>query len=102
MRDQNSADSFLENNPYAEYGPYDIDFTSAERSRPPPMPYDDPYADDYQLPMESSDRASTSHGDSRQAGDESSDLEHRHDFQRRDHPPLESIRGRFRERDDGY
>ncbi|KAG6814151.1 hypothetical protein H0H92_002146 [Tricholoma furcatifolium] len=33
-------------NPYDEHGPYDVDF-GAGPSRPPPMPYDDPYADNF-------------------------------------------------------
>lgn len=53
MRDQDLVDDvILKGNAYDEHGPYDLDF-SAGPSRPPPIPYDDPYADDY--PPRSSD-----------------------------------------------
>ncbi|KAJ7492317.1 NAF1-domain-containing protein [Mycena latifolia] len=44
MRDQNLA--FLERNPYDDHSPYDDNFGSGP-SRPAPMPYDDPYSDEY-------------------------------------------------------
>ncbi|KAJ6566002.1 Gar1/Naf1 RNA binding region-domain-containing protein [Mycena sp. CBHHK59/15] len=44
MRDQDLA--FLERNPYDDHSPYDDDFGSGS-SRPAPMPYDDPYSDEY-------------------------------------------------------
>lgn len=44
MRDQDLA--FLESNPYDDHSPYDDNFGSGP-SRPAPMPYDDPYSDDY-------------------------------------------------------
>ena len=47
MRDQDLLDDvILEGNAYDEHGPYDLDF-NAGPSRPPPIPYDDPYADEY-------------------------------------------------------
>ena len=47
-QDLNGEDLSLESsgNPYDEYGPYDMDFT-ASVTRPPPVPYDDPYSDVY-------------------------------------------------------
>ena len=50
MLDQELADEMyhLSRNAYDAHGPYDVDFDSvAGPSRPPPIPYDDPYADDY-------------------------------------------------------
>ncbi|KAJ7109895.1 Gar1/Naf1 RNA binding region-domain-containing protein [Mycena epipterygia] len=44
MRDQDLA--FLESNPYDDHSPYDDNFGSGP-SRPTPMPYDDPYSDEY-------------------------------------------------------
>ncbi|KAJ7161259.1 Gar1/Naf1 RNA binding region-domain-containing protein [Mycena crocata] len=44
MRDQDLA--FLERNPYNDHSPYDENFGSGP-SRPAPMPYDDPYSDEY-------------------------------------------------------
>ncbi|KAJ6502674.1 Gar1/Naf1 RNA binding region-domain-containing protein [Mycena vulgaris] len=44
MRDQDLA--FLERNPYHDHSPYDDNFGSGP-SRPAPMPYDDPYSDEY-------------------------------------------------------
>ncbi|KAJ7040299.1 Gar1/Naf1 RNA binding region-domain-containing protein [Mycena alexandri] len=44
MRDQDLAT--LERNPYDDHSPYDDNFGSGP-SRPAPMPYDDPYADEY-------------------------------------------------------
>jgi H/ACA ribonucleoprotein complex non-core subunit NAF1 len=46
MRDQDMDAAVLNRNAYDEHGPYDLDF-SAGPSRPPPIPYDDPYADEY-------------------------------------------------------
>ena len=47
MRHQDLADDVIpKGNAYDEHGPYDLDF-SAGPSRPPPIPYDDPYADEY-------------------------------------------------------
>jgi H/ACA ribonucleoprotein complex non-core subunit NAF1 len=47
MHDQDLVDDIiLKGNAYDEHGPYDLDF-SAGPSRPPPIPYDDPYADEY-------------------------------------------------------
>ena len=48
MRDQEMTDdsNFYGVSPYDEFGPYDIDATSAAGpSRPTPLPYDDPYQD---------------------------------------------------------
>ncbi|KAJ7786642.1 Gar1/Naf1 RNA binding region-domain-containing protein, partial [Mycena metata] len=47
MRDQDLA--MLERNPYDDHSPYDDNFGSGP-SRPAPMPYDDPYADEYTIP----------------------------------------------------
>jgi H/ACA ribonucleoprotein complex non-core subunit NAF1 len=47
MRDQDLTEQFLDPNPYAEHGAYDFDYAASGRSRPPPIPYDDPYADGY-------------------------------------------------------
>ncbi|KAJ7651634.1 hypothetical protein DFH06DRAFT_549148 [Mycena polygramma] len=44
MRDQDL--SYMERNPYDDHSPYDDDFVPGP-SRPAPMPYDDPYSDDY-------------------------------------------------------
>ncbi|KAF7347568.1 ACT-7 domain-containing protein [Mycena venus] len=44
MRDQDIA--YLERNPYDDHSPYDDNFGSGP-SRPTPMPYDDPYSDEY-------------------------------------------------------
>ncbi|KDQ63234.1 hypothetical protein JAAARDRAFT_168836 [Jaapia argillacea MUCL 33604] len=47
MHDQEmTADSFYGANPYDEHGPYDMDM-GAGPSRPAPLPYDDPYSDEY-------------------------------------------------------
>ena len=47
MRDQDMVDDVvLKGNAYDEHGPYDLDFIAGS-SRPPPIPYDDPYADEY-------------------------------------------------------
>ena len=50
MHDQDLKDEDLSfepsSNPYDGYGPYDMDFT-ASVTRPPPVPYDDPYSDVY-------------------------------------------------------
>ena len=53
MRDQELADEmYLSRNAYDAHGPYDVDFDSAAGpSRPPPIPYDDPYGDDYTVPV---------------------------------------------------
>ena len=55
MRDQELADEmYLSTNAYDAHGPYDVDFDSAAAarpSRPPPIPYDDPYGDDYTAPV---------------------------------------------------
>ena len=53
MRDQELADEmYLSRNAYDAHGPYDVDFDSAAGpSRPPPIPYDDPYGDDYTAPV---------------------------------------------------
>ncbi|KAJ7103223.1 NAF1-domain-containing protein [Mycena belliarum] len=44
MRDQDMA--FMERNPYDDYSLYDDNFGGGP-SRPAPMPYDDPYSDEY-------------------------------------------------------
>ncbi|KAJ7269410.1 Gar1/Naf1 RNA binding region-domain-containing protein [Mycena haematopus] len=51
MRDQDMA--YLERNPYDDHSPYDDNFGSGP-SRPTPIPYDDPYSDEYHnvLPAE--------------------------------------------------
>ena len=46
IRDQDLADVFSDANPYAEHGPYDMDYEFTEAHRPAPIPYDDPYADE--------------------------------------------------------
>ena len=54
MRDQELADEmYLSRNAYDAHGPYDVDFDSdaAGPSRPPPIPYDDPYGDEYIVPV---------------------------------------------------
>ena len=52
MRDQDLIDdSPLGANAYDEYGPYDIDFSSASPSRPAPVPYDDPYSSESNLDL---------------------------------------------------
>ena len=53
MRDQELADEmYLSGNAYDVHGPYDADFDSAAGpSRPPPIPYDDPYGDNYTAPV---------------------------------------------------
>lgn len=38
-------DTYHGSNPYDAHGPYDDDYHVIEPSRPPPVPYDDPYAD---------------------------------------------------------
>ncbi|KAI0323009.1 Gar1/Naf1 RNA binding region-domain-containing protein [Amylostereum chailletii] len=43
-----SADVLYGSNPYDAHGPYDVDF-AAGPSRPPPVPYDDPYSNDYNV-----------------------------------------------------
>ena len=53
--------SFSGANPYEEHGPYDTDYTAA--SRPPPIPYNDPYSDIYTA-TPSSELIQTSSGDS--------------------------------------
>lgn len=52
MRDQELAEeAVFSRNAYDEHGPYDIDYTApGPSSRPPPIPYDDPYGDDYTAP----------------------------------------------------
>ncbi|KAJ6520137.1 Gar1/Naf1 RNA binding region-domain-containing protein [Mycena sanguinolenta] len=45
MRDQDMA--YMERNPYDDHSPYDDNFGSGP-SRPTPIPYDDPYSDEYQ------------------------------------------------------
>ncbi|EGN93097.1 hypothetical protein SERLA73DRAFT_78943 [Serpula lacrymans var. lacrymans S7.3] len=40
---------FFGSNPYAEHGPYDMDFSVPGPSRPPPIPYDDPYAEEFKV-----------------------------------------------------
>ena len=68
MRDQELADEmYLSRNAYDAHGPYDVDFDSAAGpSRPPPIPYDDPYGDDYTAPVaEPSSIRSTSSFDSK-------------------------------------
>ena len=53
MRDQELSDEVcLSRNAYDAHGPYDVDFDStAGPSRPPPIPYDDPYGDNYTAPV---------------------------------------------------
>ncbi|TFK41856.1 Gar1/Naf1 RNA binding region-domain-containing protein [Crucibulum laeve] len=52
MRDQDLVDdSIMTGNAYDERGPYDYDIGAAPGpSRPAPIPYDDPYANDYSNP----------------------------------------------------
>ncbi|KAF5368611.1 hypothetical protein D9758_002207 [Tetrapyrgos nigripes] len=46
MRDQDMGDDYFSGrNPYDEVGPYDADYSFA--SRPTPIPYDDPYSDEF-------------------------------------------------------
>ena len=48
MRDQELVDlDYLNRGPYDAISPYDIDFSKSGPSRPPPVRYDDPYADSY-------------------------------------------------------
>ncbi|KAJ7459102.1 NAF1-domain-containing protein [Mycena galericulata] len=55
MRDQDLT--FMERNPYGDNSPYDDNFGSGP-SRPPPMPYDDPYSDEYtNMPLETMEPA---------------------------------------------
>ena len=70
MRDQELVDEmYLSRNAYDAHGPYDMDFDSsaaAGPSRPPPIPYDDPYGDDYTAPVaEPSNMGSASSLDSK-------------------------------------
>ena len=55
MRDQELADEmYLSRNAYDAHGPYDMDFDSgpaAGPSRPSPIPYDDPYGEEYTAPV---------------------------------------------------
>jgi H/ACA ribonucleoprotein complex non-core subunit NAF1 len=54
MRDQELVDEmYLSRNAYDAHGPYDVDFdsTATGPSRSPPIPYDDPYGDDYTAPV---------------------------------------------------
>ncbi|KAH7930936.1 NAF1-domain-containing protein [Leucogyrophana mollusca] len=44
--DMNDA-AFYGANPYDAHGPYDEDFRAPGPSRPPPVPYDDPYAEEF-------------------------------------------------------
>lgn len=55
MRDQDLVEETLGKNAYDERGPYDIDFSSAGPSRPPPVPYDDPYSNEYNAELLDSD-----------------------------------------------
>ncbi|KAI0059489.1 NAF1-domain-containing protein [Artomyces pyxidatus] len=49
MRDQDmSADVLYGTNPYEAHGVYDVN-PGAGPSRPPPVPYDDPYSDEYNM-----------------------------------------------------
>jgi len=48
MRDQElTVDVVLSRNAYDENGPYDVDFGGAGPARPAPVPYNDPYSDEY-------------------------------------------------------
>lgn len=40
-----AQDTYRGSNPYDAHGPYDDDYHTTGPSRPPPVPYDDPYAD---------------------------------------------------------
>jgi H/ACA ribonucleoprotein complex non-core subunit NAF1 len=40
-----AEDTYRGSNPYDAHGPYDDDYHVTGPSRPPPVPYDDPYAD---------------------------------------------------------
>lgn len=51
MRDQELTDDVVLNrNAYDEIGPYDLDFGGAGPARPAPVPYNDPYSDQYTVP----------------------------------------------------
>ncbi|KAF8560086.1 NAF1-domain-containing protein [Imleria badia] len=43
--DDMAQDTYRGSNPYDAHGPYDDDYHVTAPSRPPPVPYDDPYAD---------------------------------------------------------
>ncbi|KAG9314103.1 Gar1/Naf1 RNA binding region-domain-containing protein [Chiua virens] len=43
--DDMAQDTYHGSNPYDAHGPYDDDYHITGPSRPPPVPYDDPYAD---------------------------------------------------------
>lgn len=54
MNDQDlSESSFTAGNPYDAHGAYDMDFVAGS-SRPAPIPYDDPYSDDFTVATPSS------------------------------------------------
>ncbi|KAJ4485781.1 Gar1/Naf1 RNA binding region-domain-containing protein [Lentinula aciculospora] len=59
IRDADMANEgyFMNNNAYDEIGPYDLNY-DAPISRPAPIPYDDPYADEFEIPSASSSTAS--------------------------------------------
>lgn len=61
MRDADMANEsyFMNNNAYDEIGPYDLNYDAAV-SRPAPIPYNDPYADEFEGPSSSSSVAPTS------------------------------------------
>ncbi|KAF9015704.1 Gar1/Naf1 RNA binding region-domain-containing protein [Cyathus striatus] len=51
MRDQDLVDdAYLHGNAYDARGPYDFDSNTPGPSRPPPIPYDDPYSETYHAP----------------------------------------------------
>ena len=76
MRDQDLVDdAFLCTNAYDEHGPYDMDFSAAP-SRPAPIPYDDPYSDEYNGSTSSIEPITPSPGPasgSRRAADQTQD-----------------------------
>ncbi|THV07483.1 NAF1-domain-containing protein [Dendrothele bispora CBS 962.96] len=48
MRDQDMSDDYFSGrSPYDEVGPYDTDYSLSSSSRPTPIPYDDPYSDEF-------------------------------------------------------
>jgi len=101
MRDQELADEmYLSRNAYDAHGPYDVDFDSgaaAGPSRPPPIPYDDPYGDDYTASVaEPSNIGSASSFDSKQSPGRSFGSGRGYD--RGEHQGRGRVRGRGRDR----
>jgi len=95
-------ETLFSRNPYDEHGPYDLGF-SAGPSRPPPIPYDDPYTDSYAPPTPQLSTARPmregfghDHGQFK----DREDLPDRSSSRRRDHRGKGRGRGRDREHHD--